>query len=76
MPGSALPQTSRTREVLAGEEEASTELKLGEFTGVPTLSLSEAQLLINAVIEHRKQTNRSFVETESVTKFPFAIVLG
>ena len=74
MSAPALPPTSRKRETLAGEEEAGAELKLGEFTGVPTLSLSEARLLINAVIEHRKQTNRKFVETESVLEpfLPFA----
>ena len=47
--------TSRTREKPAGEEEAAGELRLGEFQNVPTLTLSEARLLINAVMDHRKQ---------------------
>ena len=64
MPAPQLPPSSRTREIVAADEEAANELKLGEFNGVPTLSLSEARLLINAVIEHRKQIHRRFVETE------------
>ena len=57
--------TSRTREKLVGEEEATTDLKLGEFQHVPTLTLSEARLLINAVMDHRKQ-QRKVEETEYV----------
>ena len=57
-------QTSRTREKPAGDEEATADLKLGEFQGVPTLTLSEARLLINAVIDHRKKAERTFDETE------------
>ena len=57
-------QTSRTREKPAGDEEATVDLKLGEFQGVPTLTLSEARLLINAVIDHRKKAERTFDETE------------
>ncbi|KAH0538845.1 hypothetical protein FGG08_004562 [Glutinoglossum americanum] len=56
--------TSRTREQPQGDEEASTELKLGEFQGVPTLTLSEARLLINAVLDHRSTSGREFPETE------------
>lgn len=70
MPGVQLAATSRTREALAGDEEVSAELKLGEFTGVPTLSLSEARLLINAVIERRKMMHRRLVETECVPPRP------
>ena len=47
--------TSRTREKPAGDEEVSSQLKLGEFQDVPTLTLSEARLLINVVMSHRKQ---------------------
>ena len=47
--------TSRTREKPAGDEEVAQQLKLGEFQNVPTLTLSEARLLINAVMGHRKQ---------------------
>jgi DNA-directed RNA polymerase II subunit RPB4 len=50
--------THRTRELPAGDEEASTDLKLGEFQNVPTLTLSEARLLINAVMDHRKSQRK------------------
>lgn len=46
--------TARTREKPSGEEEATTDLKLGEFEGVPTLTISEARVLINAVVSHRR----------------------
>lgn len=42
-------QTSRTKPVPAGNEEASSELHLGEFQDVDTLSLSEASLILNAL---------------------------
>ncbi|KAL9100599.1 MAG: hypothetical protein Q9163_004036 [Psora crenata] len=58
---------SRTRERPGGEEEATTELKLGEFQNVPTLTLSEARLLINAVMDHRRQ-QRQVNETETLIK--------
>lgn len=60
---SATAPTSRTREKPTGDEEAASELKLGEFQHVPTLTLSEARLLINAVMDHRKQ-QRKVEETE------------
>ena len=47
--------TSRTRELPQGDEEATSELRLGEFQGVPSLSLSEARLLINVVMDKRKE---------------------
>ncbi|KAI9766563.1 MAG: RNA polymerase B [Candelina submexicana] len=47
--------TSRAREQPQGDEEAAKDLRLGEFQSVPTLTLSEARLLINAVMDHRKQ---------------------
>lgn len=59
----APPPTSRTREKPTGDEEATVDLKLGEFQNVPTLTLSEARLLINAVMDHRKQ-QRKVEETE------------
>ena len=60
-----LAPTSRTREQPGGEEEATADLKLGEFHGVPTLTLSEARLLINAVMDHRRG-QRKVEETEYV----------
>ncbi|KAI9888644.1 MAG: tRNA(m(1)G37)methyltransferase [Vezdaea aestivalis] len=59
--------SSRTREQPQGDEEATTDLKLGEFQGVPTLTLSEARLIINTVIDHRRQT-RDVKETEILAK--------
>ena len=58
---------SRKRELPGGDEEATTVLKLGEFQNVPTLTLSEARLLINAVIDHRK-SSRQAGETENTIK--------
>lgn len=55
--------TAREREQPQGDEEASSELKLGQFQNVPSLSLSEARLLINTVMKHRKET-REVKETE------------
>lgn len=51
--------TARPRDRTAvGDEEATAELKLGEFQSVPTLTLSEARLLINAVMEHRRAQSK------------------
>ena len=61
------PPTSRVRERAGGEPEAAASLQLGEFQNTPTLTLSEARLLINAVIEHRKQ-QRQINETETLIK--------
>jgi DNA-directed RNA polymerase II subunit RPB4 len=60
--------TSRTRERLTGDEEASSVLTLGEFQGVPSLSLSEARILIGAVLDHRRLNNRDVQETETLVK--------
>ncbi len=57
--------TSRAREKMGGDEEAAADLKLGEFQNVPTLTLSEARLLITSIIGHRK-TQRNVTETECV----------
>lgn len=54
--------TSRTREKPGGDEEAAADLKLGEFQNTPSLTLSEARFLINAVIQHRKK-QRTVEET-------------
>ncbi|KAI9876240.1 MAG: RNA polymerase B [Pleopsidium flavum] len=64
---SAMAPTSRTREQPQGDEEATADLRLGEFQNVPTLTLSEARLLINAVMDHRKQ-QRKVAETETLIK--------
>lgn len=56
--------TSRRREQPIGDEEATIDLKLGEFEGVPTLTLSEARAVIEAVITHRKNAGKKIEETE------------
>lgn len=57
--------TSRVREQPLGDEEATTRLKLGEFHQVPSLTLSEARLVINVVMESRRQKAQQEVkETE------------
>lgn len=52
---------------ISGAEEAEATLNLGEFTGKPTLSLSEARLLINTVIAHRAGPHAT-KETETLVK--------
>ncbi|KAB8532588.1 hypothetical protein FH972_025533 [Carpinus fangiana] len=50
------PLHSRTREPPAGDEDASTTLALGAFANIQTLSLSEARILINHVMDNRRRT--------------------
>ena len=64
MPGETLPQRQRPREVAGGEEEASATLNLGEFENVPTLSNSEARLLMQAVRDRREKTGQVMAQTE------------
>ncbi|KAK8168458.1 RNA polymerase Rpb4 [Phyllosticta citrichinensis] len=52
----------------AGDEEAGQELKLGEFQNVTTLTLSEARLIIDAIVEYRKKHKIALNETETLTK--------
>ncbi|CAK7210762.1 RNA polymerase B [Sporothrix curviconia] len=65
-----MPQaaTSRPKPPPPGEEEAGTELRLGEFEGVETLSLSEAWLVINALMAKRRNDRKNVNETEVLTK--------
>ena len=56
--------TARKRELPGGDEEATTDLRLGEFQGVPSLSLSEARLLITAVKQKRGEAGSRIVESE------------
>lgn len=57
--------TSRAREKIGGDEDAGADLRLGEFEGVPTLTLSEARLIIESILGHRKK-QRQVTETECV----------
>ncbi|KAL8388418.1 hypothetical protein RB595_009258 [Gaeumannomyces hyphopodioides] len=61
-------QTSRPRPPPPGEEEAGAVLKLGEFEGVETLSLSEASLVINALMAKRRNERKNVNETEVLHK--------
>lgn len=61
--------TSRTREAPQGDEEAGTELKLGEFQDVDALTHSEAALVINALVMKRKADRKNANETEYVVSF-------
>lgn len=57
-------QTSRPKPAPAGEEEATDDVKLGEFEGVDTLTLSEANLVIHALVAKRRNDRKNFQETE------------
>lgn len=56
--------TSRSREAPQGDEEASSELKLGEFQDVDALTHSEAALVINALVQKRSADRKNVNETE------------
>ena len=57
-------QTSRPKPPPPGEEEATDDVKLGEFEGVDTLTLSEANLVIHALVAKRRNDRKNFQETE------------
>jgi hypothetical protein len=59
-------QTSRSKPVPAGNEEASTVLNLGEFQDVDTLTLSEASLVINALVNKRRIEGKDVEKNEYV----------
>ncbi|KAF1811352.1 RNA polymerase Rpb4 [Eremomyces bilateralis CBS 781.70] len=60
---------ARERTVAPGEEEAGAELILGEFQGVPTLSVSEAKMVIDTLVTRRKNRDpNGFRETETLSK--------
>ncbi|KAG9232678.1 HRDC-like protein [Amylocarpus encephaloides] len=64
----SMAATSRSREAPQGDEEASSELKLGEFQDVDALTHSEAALVINALVAKRKQDRKNVNETEILQK--------
>ena len=73
---SAHAPTSRTREAPQGDEEASSELKLGEFQDVDALTHSEAALVINALVSKRSADRKNVNETECVCPFfPWGFLL-
>ncbi|KAI9676535.1 MAG: RNA polymerase B [Caeruleum heppii] len=59
---------ARAREKPQGDEEAGADLRLGEFENVTGLTLSEARLLINAVMDKRKKQQAEVSETEMLIK--------
>jgi len=60
--------TSRSREAPQGDEEASAELKLGEFQDVDALTHSEAALVINALVQKRRIDRKGGNDTEIFQK--------
>ncbi|KAK4648752.1 hypothetical protein QC762_114130 [Podospora pseudocomata] len=60
--------TSRAKPPPAGEEEAGAVLKLGEFQDVDTLTLSEASLVINALMAKRKKDRKDRNETDALNQ--------
>lgn len=56
--------TSRPKPAPRGDEQAGADLKLGEFEGVDTLTLSETSLVINALISKRRNDRKNFQESE------------
>ncbi|PHH61843.1 hypothetical protein CDD81_7771 [Ophiocordyceps australis] len=55
---------SRPKPPAAGQEEASSTLNLGEFQEVDTLTLSEASLVLNALVAKRRNDRKNMNETE------------
>src|SRR4051812_45632166 len=60
--------TSRSKPPPPGEEEASAVLRLGEFDDVDTLTLSEAALVINALMSKRRKDRKDRNETDVLNK--------
>lgn len=60
--------TSRPKPAPPGLEKADHELNLGEFQDVDTLTLSEASLVINALVTKRKMDRKNVNETEYVQR--------
>jgi DNA-directed RNA polymerase II subunit RPB4 len=56
MAGPTLPPSlSRRRQPPTGDEEATAQLKLGEYTDVPCLSVSEANVILRRLIDRREK---------------------
>lgn len=58
------PPTHRKRVVPQGELEAASQLKLGADQNTHTLSLSEARLVINKVLENKRRSGKKYEEPE------------
>lgn len=59
-------QASRPKPAPPGNEEATANLNLGEFQNVDTLTLSEASLVLNALVAKRRNDRKNVNETEFV----------
>jgi len=57
-------KTSRPKPPPPGAEEATATLNLGEFQSVDTLTLSEASLVLNALVTKRRNDRKNVNETE------------
>lgn len=62
------PATHRKRALPQGELEAASTLKLGADQNTHTLSLSEARLVINKVLENKRRGGKKYEEPENLTK--------
>ncbi|ROT36995.1 RNA polymerase Rpb4 [Sodiomyces alkalinus F11] len=60
--------TSRPKPTPPGQERADHILDLGEFQNVDTLTLSEASLVINALVAKRRGDRKNVNETEMLTQ--------
>lgn len=60
--------TSRKRIVPQSDLEAASTLKLGEDQNTHTLSLSEARLVINKVLENKRRGGKKYDEPEYETR--------
>ncbi|KAF7562747.1 hypothetical protein G7046_g1378 [Stylonectria norvegica] len=61
-------RTSRPKPPPPGNEEASVDLNLGEFQNVDTLTLSEASLVLNALVAKRRNDRKNVNETEMLNQ--------
>lgn len=62
------PHASRPRQKPLGNEEASANLSLGEFSDDYALSNSEARLLINTIVDKQRQISPNYKESEALIK--------
>ncbi|KAH0491531.1 hypothetical protein TgHK011_002956 [Trichoderma gracile] len=61
-------RTSRPKPPPPGNEEAGAILNLGEFQDVDTLTLSEAALVLNALVAKRRNDRKNVNETEMLNQ--------
>ncbi|KAK2593813.1 hypothetical protein QQS21_008471 [Conoideocrella luteorostrata] len=61
-------RSSRPKPPPPGNEEASANLNLGEFQNVDTLTLSEASLVLNALVAKRRNDRKNVNETEMLSQ--------